>query len=137
MMNLTVFYDGQFWVGVIERTTEEGLFASRHIFGAEPRDEEILEFVLNDLGRIIDQQTVAVPIEKKRRKRVNPKRLAREAARQMKEEPVSSKSQAAIQAQYEANKQEKRVAKREQRQQAQEERWQKKQAKAKQRHRGK
>jgi len=119
-MNLTVFYDGQFWVGVIERVTEEGLFASRHIFGAEPRDEEILEFVLNDLGKIIDRQTVAIPIEEKRKKRVNPKRLAREAARQMKEEPVSSKSQVAIQVQYEANKQEKRVAKREQRQQAQE-----------------
>jgi hypothetical protein len=137
MMNLTVFYDGQFWVGVIERITEEGLFASRHIFGAEPRDEEILAFVLNDLGQIIDRQTVAVPVEEKRKKRVSPKRLAREAARQMNEEPVSSKSQAAMQAQYEANKQDKRVAKREQRQQEKEKRWQRKQAKAKQRHRGK
>jgi hypothetical protein len=57
------------------------------------------------LGGIIEQQTVTVPIEEKRKKRVNPKRLAREAARHMREEPVSSKSQAALQAQYEANKQ--------------------------------
>ena len=91
-MNLTIFYDGQYWIGLVERTTEEGLFASRHIFGSEPSDKEVLEFVLEDLGRILDRQTVAVVVDTKQKKRLNPKRAAREAARRMRESPVSSKA---------------------------------------------
>lgn len=136
-MNLTIFYDGQFWVGVIERTTEDGLFAGRYVFGPEPGDEEVLDFVSHKLGEIIDRQTVAVSVAEKKKKRLNPKRAAREAARRMKEPPVSSKAQIAIQAQYEANKKEKQTSKHEQRLEAQAQRWEKKREKAKQRHRGK
>ena len=31
----TVYFDGQFWVGIVERIEEGGLFAARVVFGAE------------------------------------------------------------------------------------------------------
>ncbi|MDX8430340.1 MAG: YjdF family protein [Candidatus Algichlamydia australiensis] len=39
-------YEKSFWVGTFERTDKEGYAVARHIFGAEPTDPEIYEFVL-------------------------------------------------------------------------------------------
>lgn len=136
-MNLTVFYNGQFWVGLVERATEEGLFAALHVFGAEPSDETVYRFVLKNLGDLLNRQTVAVAIEQKPEIRRNPKRLAREAARQVERAgAVSSKSQAAIQAQYEANKKEKQVVSRAQKLAEQTRKYQIKHEKTKQKQRG-
>lgn len=136
-MNLTVYYNGQFWVGLVERTTAEGLFAGLHMFGAEPSDEVVYRFVLKDLGELLNRQTVALAVEQKPEKRRNPKRLAREAAREVeKTVAVSSKSQAAIQAQYEANKKEKQIIGKEQKLAEQTRKYQIKHEKAKQKQRG-
>lgn len=136
-MNLTVFYNGQFWVGLVERATEEGFFAALHVFGAEPSDEAIYRFVQKNLGDLLNRQTVAVTAEQKPEKRRNPKRLAREAAREVeKAGAVSSKSQAAIQAQYEANKKEKQIAGKAQKLAEQTRKYQIRHEKAKQKQRG-
>jgi hypothetical protein len=44
-MKLTVFWNGQFWVGVIEEWNGKRLRASQWIFGGEPKDEEILQLL--------------------------------------------------------------------------------------------
>ena len=51
-MKLTVYYDGQFWVGVIEVVNDGKLRAIRHLFGQEPKDSEIMHFVHNQLYRL-------------------------------------------------------------------------------------
>ena len=43
---LTVYFDAPFWVGVFERIEDEKLSVCKITFGAEPKDYEILEFVL-------------------------------------------------------------------------------------------
>src|SRR5271165_1152992 len=43
----TIFFDKRFWVGTFERTDKEGYAVARHIFGAEPSDPEVHEFVLS------------------------------------------------------------------------------------------
>lgn len=43
-MKLTVYYDGQFWIGVIEVVIEGKLRAVRHLFGKEPKDSEVFAF---------------------------------------------------------------------------------------------
>lgn len=43
---LTLYHDGQFWVGIIERVEDDNLGVARIVFGAEPSDEEILQFVV-------------------------------------------------------------------------------------------
>ena len=42
---LTVFHDGQFLVGLAERVEDGRYGVARIVFGAEPPDEEILQFV--------------------------------------------------------------------------------------------
>jgi hypothetical protein len=43
----TIFFDKRYWVGTFERTDKEGYAVAKHIFGAEPADPEVYEFVLN------------------------------------------------------------------------------------------
>ena len=43
---LTVYFDDPFWVGVFERVEDGKLSVCKVTFGAEPKDYEVLEFVL-------------------------------------------------------------------------------------------
>jgi len=134
-MKLTVFHDGQFWVGIIERTTEQGLFVSRHLFGAEPQNEEILAFVNQHLVEIIGRQTVSIPTTPAPIKAVNPKRRSRMVAQEMRTS-ISNKAHAALQAQLESNKKAKKTQSKAQREEASERRRQIAREKARKRHRG-
>lgn len=50
---LTVYYDGQFWVGLVKHV-EDGRFGiARIYFGAEPSDEEILQFVMAKWKKLV------------------------------------------------------------------------------------
>ena len=42
---LAVYHDGQFWVGLAEHVEDGRYGVARIVFGAEPSDEEILQFV--------------------------------------------------------------------------------------------
>ncbi len=42
---LTVYHDGQFWVGLAEHAEDRTYGVARIVFGTEPSDEEILQFV--------------------------------------------------------------------------------------------
>ena len=44
---LTVYHDGQFWVGLAEHVEDGRYGAARIVFGAEPSNEEILRFVVS------------------------------------------------------------------------------------------
>ncbi|MEV4319246.1 YjdF family protein [Actinocrispum sp. NPDC049592] len=64
----TVYFDGQFWVGVLELYSAEGVRAARHIFGAEPTNPELLEFASKGeflrLSRLA-AQSPPVPVEQR------------------------------------------------------------------------
>ncbi|MDY2777033.1 MAG: YjdF family protein [Collinsella sp.] len=90
----TIFFDGRFWVGVIERRCEGAIEARRIIFGAEPTNEEIHALVLESWGRIELSQAIAC--ESMRKPRSNPKRRQREAAREAARARPSTKAQEAL-----------------------------------------
>lgn len=46
--SLTVYFDDPFWVGVFEITMENMLSVAKITFGSEPKDAEVLEFVLKN-----------------------------------------------------------------------------------------
>lgn len=53
---LTVYHDGQFWVGLIEHV-EDGRYGVRRIvFGAEPSAQELLDFVCKHWGASISHR---------------------------------------------------------------------------------
>ena len=136
-MYLIVYFDGQFWNGIIERETEEGFFASRYIFGTEPKEGEILDFVNTKLLKVISAQTRCIETEKIEVKKISPKRLIKLAAKEMKKQPVSSKSQEAMQLQQEENKTERKAETKEEREIKKELKRKIKTEKAKNKHKGK
>lgn len=88
-----VYFDGQFWVGIVERIDEGGLSAARVVFGAEPSDEEIFRFVLDRWGTLRFSPEIEAERGKEPR---NPKRRQREAAKAAAKAAPSTKAQQAI-----------------------------------------
>lgn len=76
----TIFFETRYWVGTFERTDKEGYAVARHIFGAEPSDPEIYDFVLNHYHELNFGELKAVSIQIRR---MNPKRVQREVRREM------------------------------------------------------
>lgn len=76
----TIFFDKRFWVGTFERTDKEGYAVARHIFGAEPSDPEVHEFVLNHYHELKFGEAKEINIQIQR---MNPKRVQREVRREM------------------------------------------------------
>ena len=109
---LTVFFEEPFWVGVFERISEGGLSACRVTFGAEPKDYEIYDFVLKKYGRLRFSPAVATDVREAGR---NPKRVQREARKQVESTGIGTKSQQALKLQQEQLKTERKTVNREQR----------------------
>ena len=85
---LTVYHDGQFWVGLAEHVEDGRYGAARIVFGAEPSDEEILRFVASEWGKLSffghDPTEASKPAK-------NPKRRAREAAKALRQLAMSTR----------------------------------------------
>jgi hypothetical protein len=92
-VRLIVYFDGQFWCGVFEEDTAAGLCAFRHVFGAEPRDTEVLAVAR---GLRIDALPLATAEGGSVPRPANPKRRAREAARAVRETGIGTRSQQAL-----------------------------------------
>lgn len=130
---LTVYHDGQFWVGLAEHVEDGGYDAARIVFGTEPSDEEILRFVVGKWEKLSffgDDPTEASKPAK------NPKRRAREAAKALKRPAVSTKAQQALANQRETMKRESARARSQRRADEAEARFKQRKLKRKQKHRG-
>ena len=130
---LTVFHDGQFWVGLAEHVEDGRYGVARIVFGAEPSDEEILRFVTSEWEKLSffggDSAKASEPAR-------NPKRRAREASKALKRPAVSTKAQQAFAAQREAMKRESAQARSQRRADEVEARFEQRKLKRKQKHRG-
>ena len=73
---LTVFFDGQFWVGVFEKVTDEKLSVCKVTFGAEPKDSEVYDFILKSYHNLKFSPEITAIVKATER---NPKRQQREA----------------------------------------------------------
>ena len=130
---LTVFFEGPFWVGVFERVEDGKLSVCRVVFGSEPRDYEVWDFVLKNYYGLRFSPAVEAALKDGR---VNPKRRQREAGRQTMQTGIGTKSQQALQLQREAIKTERRQIGREQKEARKERLFELKQQKRKEKHRG-
>ena len=135
-ITLTVFFEDPFWVGVVERRDGQALQAARHVFGAEPTPPELLEFVLRDLDALLEQPLVSLAAEPPAARPANPKRAAREAARQLAQRGGTTQAQEALRLQIEQSKTERRRRSRAARDAEEQYKRQVKLRKAKERHRG-
>lgn len=103
---LTVYFEEPFWVGIFERIEDGKLSVAKVTFGAEPKEYEVQEYVQKYYFSLKFSPAVdAVAKDIKR----NPKRMQREAKKQMQEIGIGTKSQRALKLQQEQNKQERKV----------------------------
>ena len=109
-VKLTVFFEDPFWVGIFERSEGSKLSVAKVTFGAEPRDYDVYEFILEHYYGL--QFSLAVKVAVREEKR-NPKRKQKDARKAMQEKGIGTKSQQALKQQYEQNKQERKVKNRE------------------------
>ena len=130
--SLKVFFDDPFWVGVFEIYQSGKLTAAKVTFGAEPKDSEVYEFVLQNYFRLKFSPPVETLLKEKK---TNPKRLQREA-RNVTAEYVGTKSQQALKLQQEQLKTERKTVSREQREAEKQRQFELKQQKRKEKHRG-
>ncbi|NRD78481.1 YjdF family protein [Bacillus sp. BRMEA1] len=136
-MTLTVYYDGQFWVGVIEIQENGRLKAYRYVFGTEPSDSEVLEFVNHRLLAVLEKsRQIGIKGKRNLDKKINPKRLQRQVAKEMKQKGVSTQAQEAIKEDIERRKAESKQLKKRRDDAFKQRQWEIKKQKAKQKHKG-
>ena len=61
---LTVFFENPFWVGIFERISNGKLFVCKVTFGAEPKDYEVLEFILKNYENLNFSDAIDTEIKK-------------------------------------------------------------------------
>ena len=77
-MELSIFHDGQFFIGLVEYREEDRVKLVKFTFGTEPNSAEIFNFIYGHLDELINQTKVSI---EKRNQKVNPKRLQRQVAK--------------------------------------------------------
>lgn len=102
---LTVFFEDPFWVGVFEQEADGAIRAARVVFGAQPTDAEVFEFVLKHADRLRYGQPVEGSLS---RETANPKKRRREAAHETGQRGIGTRSQQALQLAREQNRLENR-----------------------------
>lgn len=132
-VKLTVFFEEPFWVGVFEWLSDGKLSVCKVTFGAEPKDYEVLDFILRHYSGL--KFSPAVKTEG-RQTADNPKRKQRMAKKQLQSSGIGTKSQQALQMQREEMKTERRQISREQREIEKQRQFDLKQQKRKEKHRG-
>lgn len=130
---LTVYFEDPFWVGVFERIEGDRLSACKVTFGAEPKDCDVLGYILEHYHELRFSEPVA---HEERERADNPKRRQRAAAKQMQSTGVGTKSQQVLQAQREMMKTERRQITKQEREAEEQRRFELKQQKKKEKHRG-
>ena len=90
---LTVYFEEPFWIGVFERIEDGKLSVAKVTFGAEPKDYEVKEYIQKHYASLKFSPAVDAVVKDIKR---NPKRMQREARRQMQETGIGTKSQQVI-----------------------------------------
>lgn len=132
-ITLTVFFESPFWVGVFERQDGESLCAARTVFGAEPSDAQVMQWLQANYFTL--RFSPAVSGAKAETLAENPKRRQRQAAK-VQSQGVGTKSQQALQLARETGKLERRARARLQREDRRQQQFALRTEKRKARHRG-
>lgn len=87
---LTVLFDPPFWAGLFEREAGGRYEACKVIFGPEPSDQEVYQYLLDHYQHL--EFSPALPSDSPAERRVSPKRAQRLAARETRETGIDRKS---------------------------------------------
>ncbi|WP_238882051.1 YjdF family protein [Clostridium sp. YIM B02551] len=133
-IKLTVYFQEPFWVGVFEKSEGDKLSVARVVFGSEPKDYEVYEYILRNYKAL--KFSISLQIEKEIVRAINPKRLQRKLKKEIQVEGIGTKAQEVMKLQYETQKEERRHRRKEYRKEIEEKKFIKKQEKKKQKKKG-
>jgi hypothetical protein len=136
-IKVTVQLKNSLWIAIFERDDDEGYAVARHIFGAEPTDPELYEFVSGNYFALkFTEPHNNIKLDIKRKKY---KRMVREVRKEMKkssQHPPSSRAQDVLREELEKNKKVRKSLTREQKQAEKDAKFALKQSKKKKKMRG-
>lgn len=101
-IKLTVLFEDPFWIGLCERHEGRNYAVCRIVFGTEPKDYEVQAYILAHWYQL--RFSPALAVEAAATRPMNPKRMQREARKQL-SGGVGTKAQQALQAQREEARQ--------------------------------
>jgi hypothetical protein len=133
-IQLTVFFEGEFWVGLFEREDAGQVQAARVVFGAEPTSPELLNWLRLQFDHLEFSRATAAAGPSSLAP--NPKRALREAKRATLTRGVTGAAQEAMRVELETRKLERRVTTKAERAAADERKRALRREKQKARHRG-
>lgn len=90
----TVLFQPPFWVGIAERWSQDGYQAARVVFGAEPTDAQLYQWLQREWPRL--PFGPVLPETAPRPALANPKRMQREAAKATQPKGLGTKAQEAL-----------------------------------------
>ena len=132
--SLTVLFETPFWVGVYERMDGGRYAVCKIMFGAEPKDHEIWDFLLKNWSKL--KFSPPIKAERVEERKINPKRMQREIHSKLQEPGIGTKAQQALKLQHEQNILERKSASREQRDAKKERQYELHRQKKREKHRG-
>ena len=110
---LTVLFEDPFWVGIYERREGRTYQACKITFGAEPRDREVYDFLLEHWRQLPFSPSMEAAAAEERK--VSPKRMQRQIQKLLRPSGMGTKAQQALQLQREQGKEARKKASRENR----------------------
>ena len=131
---LTVLFQEPFWIGIYEREGKGKYEVSKIIFGAEPTNNEVYDFMSKNFSKLRFSPSIAGKGIDERR--INPKRMQREIKKQVQEKGIGTKAQLALKYQQEQGKLERKAYSRKKKEAEKELQFELKQKKRKEKHKG-
>lgn len=134
-VKLTVLFNDPFWIGIFEIQEGDLYKVSKVTFGSEPKDSEVLEFILKSYYKLnfssaeVHQSALEV-------RKINPKKQQREIRNQLKNNEIGTKAQQALKKQHEVNKVERKKKSKEQKVADEIRKFEIRQTKRKEKHKG-
>ena len=132
--SLTILFENPFWIGLYERMDGDQYEVCKIIFGTEPKDYEVYDFLLKNWHKL--KFSPSVKAEEMKEHKINPKRMQREINRQLENKGIGTKAQQALKLQHEQSKIERKAKSREQKEAEKKYQFALRQEKKKAKHRG-
>ena len=108
IVKLTILFENPFWIGIYEREENKNYEVCKIVFGAEPKDYEIYNFLMNNWNKF--QFRLSIKTQKETEKKQNPKRMQREIKKQLQNIGIGTKAQQTLKLQQEQKKAEKKAS---------------------------
>ena len=134
-IKLTVLFKEPFWIGVFEEEEGEFYRVCKITFGAEPREGEVLKFILKNYYKLRFSERETNDKNKLDRE-INPKRMQRKIRKELQVKTIGNKAQNAMKKQFEENKLKSKKHNKEKRELEEKRKFQMKQIKRKEKHKG-